>query len=271
MKRFWIVCVALMLVLAFTGCESEPGETTPKTDAFTAAAKLAVEKNDALMEAVVSAEKLLVEEKGVLDESLVDAFKNALTAAKDAKVTIPERPATEAEIADAIAQMNAIDYTAVLADLAAARSALEENEKLYALVNNPDSAYIIACLEKVPTVMEIAAATPENDPNGGLNQPNSYTAQVFFTSEMVDQNAIYGTTPMEKGTVGGGSVEVYATVKDAEERDIQLSYFDERTFATGSHTVIGTVVVRTSVNLLPEQQAQLEADILAALLGEEVQ
>lgn len=271
MKRFGMLLFCVMLLLSMAACESAPVGTEPNADAFTAAAQLAVEKNDALMEAVVSAEQLLVEEKGVLDESLVDAFKNALTAAKDAKVAIPERPATEEEIANAIAQMNAVDYTAVLADLAAARSALEENAKLYALVNNPDAAYIISCLEKVPTVLEIAAATPENDPNGGLNQVGGYTAQVFFTSDLVDQSASYGSAPLEKGTVGGGCVEVYATAEEAVARDDYLSYHDGRTFASGSHTVIGTVVVRTSVQLPQEKQAELEGYILAALLGEEVQ
>ncbi|MBQ9837926.1 MAG: hypothetical protein IJO56_00315 [Oscillospiraceae bacterium] len=271
MKKICLICVAVLLLCAFGGCDNQNVDLGPDLTGFYSAVEAAVEKNNALNAAVAAAEQLLASEKPVLDETLVDNFKSALTAAKDAKVTIPEAPEEEKAIADAIKAMNAIDYSKVMSALADAQAALEDNIRLCDLVIVPDAAYVVSCLEKVPTVMAIEAATEQNDPNGGLNKPDGYTAQVFFTCELVDQNDIYGNTPLEKGTSAGGSVEVYATEEQAQARDRLLAYHDERTFDTGSHTVIGTVVVRTSVHLDEMQQMTLEKNILAALLGEEMQ
>ena len=61
--------------------------------------------------------------------------------------------------------------------------------------------------------------------------------------------------------------EVYATEEDALERDAYLAGFDGTAFASGSHTVVGTVVVRTSNLLTASQQKALEAEIVDTLLG----
>ena len=36
-------------------------------------------------------------------------------------------------------------------------------------VNVPTEDYIISCLENTPNILEVAAVTEENDPNGNLN------------------------------------------------------------------------------------------------------
>ena len=69
----------------------------------------------------------------------------------------------------------------------------------------------------------------------------------------------------KKGTDAGGSIEVYANVEDATTRNEYLASFDGGIFASGSHTVVGTVLVRTSDELTASQQQTLEANIIAAL------
>ena len=73
---------------------------------------------------------------------------------------------------------------------------------------------------------------------------------------------------IDKGTDAGGSIEVYKTKSEATERNEYLAAFDGGILSSGSHTVIGTLVVRTSNELTASQQKSLEADIIAALTNE---
>lgn len=143
-------------------------------------------------------------------------------------------------------------------------SCKSEEEKL---VDQPSEEYIIECLKKVPCILEIAAVTEEHDPIGQLNKPRGYTAHVYFSYEFINQDEINGENLIDKGTDAGGSVEVYTTKEDANRRNEYLASFDGSVMATGSHTVIGTVIVRTSNELTASQQKILEANIIAVLQG----
>ena len=68
-----------------------------------------------------------------------------------------------------------------------------------------------------------------------------------------------------KGTDAGGAIEVYENVEDAEKRRDYLATFDGTIFANGTHTVIGTVLVRTSNELTATQQKELEQKVIDAL------
>ena len=166
-------------------------------------------------------------------------------------------------------EMKTVDYSEVLTNISEKQTELERSIQRYSLVDNPTEAYIIECLKKVPTVADIAAVTEDNDPNGKLNKAGGYTAQVYFSSDLIDQSGIYGTSIIDKGTDCGGSIEVYTTVEDATNRNDYLAAFDGGIFASGSHTVIGTVLVRTSDELTASQQKALEANIIAALTDDE--
>ncbi|MBE6883799.1 MAG: hypothetical protein E7487_04275 [Ruminococcaceae bacterium] len=139
------------------------------------------------------------------------------------------------------------------------------DSKINQLVNNPTEEYVIECLEKVPNIIEISAVTEDNDPNGNLNKDGGYTSQVYFSVSLVNQNTVSGTDLIDKGTEAGGSIEVYSTVKDAEVRNEYLSGWDNTILNSGSHSVIGTVVVRTSDKLTATQQKELETDIITVL------
>lgn len=141
-----------------------------------------------------------------------------------------------------------------------------ENENY---VYAPTEHYVIQCLQKVPGVIEIMAATEDNDPNGQLNKPKGYTAHVYFSYVLVNQDDIIGDDLIEKGTDAGGSIEVYSTKEDAIRRNAYLSELDGGIFTSGSHIVVGTVVVRTSHELTATRQELLENNIIAALCGED--
>lgn len=234
-------------------------------DKYEAAKIIAKEKNTVLDAEISDAEAVIAEGKKALDDTLIPALETVISEAKAKKASIPEMPSTSDEINSVTDKLSAINYDEMIEKLHAQQDALETSIKQYSLVDAPSEAYIIQCLGKIPNIVDISAVTEDNDPNGMLNKAGGYTAQVFFTSDLVNQGSVYGSTVIEKGTDGGGSLEVYANVQDAEERNGYLATFDGTIFASGSHTVIGTVLVRTSDELTASQQKELEANIIAEL------
>ncbi|MBR2741996.1 MAG: hypothetical protein IKD89_00210 [Clostridia bacterium] len=116
----------------------------------------------------------------------------------------------------------------------------------------------------MPNINGIAAATEDHDPNGNLHKQGGYTAQVYFSSPLVDHTYLDNDI-IEAGTTGGGSVEVYSTAEEAISREMYLATFDGTVFASGSHKVIGTCLIRTSDSLTATQQKEMEANIVEAL------
>lgn len=223
------------------------------------------EKNNHLETAISAAETLISEKKPALDDTLAPALETAISEAKAAKKTVPAMPATEIEINALIDELNAVEYKDVLSNLSDKQMSYEKSIKQYALVDAPTESYIIECLKKVPNVVDISAVTEDNDPNGHLNKAGGYTAQVYFSSDLVDQGEVLGDTVIEKGTDCGGSIEVYSTVEDANSRNDYLASYDGGIFASGSHIVVGTVLVRTSDKLTASQQKTMEDNIITVL------
>lgn len=135
------------------------------------------------------------------------------------------------------------------------------------LVTNPSEEYILSKLKDVTGVMEVYAATSEDDPNNLFSDESGATSVVFFSYDKVDQDKIRGDNLVEKGTDSGGCIEVFMTQEDALKRDKHLGIFS----ISGSHKVIGTVIVRTSYKLSKEDQDELESEICKAFLGIEDQ
>ncbi|WP_211751793.1 EbhA [Paenibacillus dakarensis] len=230
------------------------------------AAKKDVEKKNTELETTIStAEALISKGEKALNEKLIPTLETAISETKSVKYNIPARPDAADDIVKVTEELNNIDYSAAQKNLTKKTNALEHSIKQYALVNAPTEAYVIQRLKKVKNVADISAVTEENDPNGQLHKPGGYTSQVYFSSNLVNQSEVYGTTIIDKGTDAGGSIEVYATAEEANKRKDYLASFDGGLFASGSHTVVGTVLVRTSNELTASQQKKLEADIIAAL------
>ena len=136
------------------------------------------------------------------------------------------------------------------------------------LVDAPTEEYILSCLENTPNIIEVAAVTEGNDPNGDLNAEGGYYSAVFFSVDVIDQNEVNGDGIIDKGTDAGGCIEAYKTEADAQSRDEYLSNYDDGwLFNAGYHTVIGTLVIRTSQKLSESDQVQLESNIINVLTG----
>ena len=136
------------------------------------------EENTMLDTAIESAYAIAHSEETALDESLRPALEMTVSEALAARIEEVERPDDLADITAATERMSGVDYSSILSVLAEKQEALEYSMKQYALVNNPDEAYIIACLGKISGILEIAAATEDNDPNRQLHKEGGYTSAV---------------------------------------------------------------------------------------------
>lgn len=225
-----------------------------------------ISKNKELDETLDSAQDLIAQGAIALDDSLYTSLESEISDAKAIKKEIPDMPESATEIEAIAVELDSIDYSSEMESLLSTQTVLEESINQYALVDNPTEAYIVDCLKKVENIVDISAVTEDNDPNGNLNKAGGYTAQVYFSSDLINQGSVSGTTVIDKGTDCGGSIEVYANADDANKRNEYLATFDGTIFASGSHTVIGTVVVRTSNLLKASEQKTMEENIIKTFI-----
>lgn len=132
------------------------------------------------------------------------------------------------------------------------------------LVTAPSLGYIVECLKHVPSIIGIEVDLEDNAADfTGLS---SSSGTVYFTSDLVELNDVSGDTVQKKGTSGGGSIDVFATSAEAEERNDYLMGYDDTWLDFGSHVVVGTIVIRISEKLSDEQQKELQSNIIDTLL-----
>ncbi len=223
------------------------------------------EKNSELEAAISKSEKLIAKKQPLLDKNLVSVLESAISDTKTVKVTDFEMPKKVEDIISRTKELNKTDYTEAIVKLSDKHKAYEIDAKRYQIVNVPTEAYVIRCLQSIPEITGISAVTEETDPMDNLNKPGWYVAHVYFSVSLIDQTEVYGDSLIDKGTEAGGSIEVYTCTEDAINREKYLAGFDGSVLASGSHTVLGTCVVRTSDKLTATQQKDLEAKLIAAL------
>lgn len=137
---------------------------------------------------------------------------------------------------------------------------LSDDTKIMEQITVPSEAWVMERLGRVEDILEIQPVTSDNDPNGLLHRENGgYTACIYFTSTGIEAA---GDSPVSKGTDGGGAVEVYSTVQDAEARCEYL--FDNTILYTGSYAIVGTMVIRISYAYTDEAQYEMTDRIAKA-------
>lgn len=142
----------------------------------------------------------------------------------------------------------------------------ELSEKQEKLVTNPTQEYVMAALHQIDSVVEIGA-----DPNVEGDGVQC-VARVYFTSNLVDQSDFeQNASALEKGTSAGGSIDIYLNQEDAIARDEYLHKFDDKIiFNSGSHAVVGTIVIRISEKLDSDSQQKLTKEIVDMLTSEDI-
>lgn len=263
-RRILVFAVAACACMAMlTGCESDEMKTA-KENLNTEIERIEGQIST-LQEEISTAEALAATDEVPLDETVIPSLESAISLAKTIAFTAPSTPSGVEEVNAEVESLKAIDYEADIQALKDAELAVTNSIEQMKLVINPSEAFVIERLQGIEGVGDISAVTEENDPNGQLGKAGGYTATVYFTSPLVDQSDVIGTSVIEKGTDGGGAIEVYANADDANKRNDYLAAFDGGILSSGSHNVVGTVVVRTSDKLTASQQKQLEEAIIESL------
>lgn len=260
-----IILISIGIILGQTVCNNKWKEANEN---YNIAYERVLSKNEELSKLISDSENLVYSDKKALDESLKPTLETVITESKADIKELPKKPLFTNKINEKVEELNNINYEKTINNLNEKYNSLNKSIKQYELVDKPTEAYIISCLKKVPGIVDMAAATEENDPNGKLNKQGGYTSQVYFSCEYVNQNEVYGDTIIDKGTDAGGSIEVYTTEEDAKKREDYLSGFDGGILSSGSHKVIGTVLIRTSNELTATKQKELETSIVNALTNE---
>lgn len=165
--------------------------------------------------------------------------------------------------------LTAPDYTGVTTDIQIAQSSFEQSVKIQKQITAPTDDFVAERLPKIDTILSIASVTTYNDPNGLLGKEGGYIGCIYFSDSRVEKEKL-NLKPSEydvitMGTIGGGAIEIYESIEDAENRNMYLASYDNTTLDPGSHTVKGTLVIRTSSMLTMEQQVELTEMIISVL------
>ena len=128
----------------------------------------------------------------------------------------------------------------------------------------PEEAWVIDRLKSVSVIENAQASSKMNDPAGLLGKDGGYKSCIYFSIDGLDVSQMPGKSVVEKGTDGGGAIEVYANLEDAEARCDYLAGFDGTILYSGSYAIVGTMVVRTSYLLTEEDQLYLTNEIVKA-------
>lgn len=265
-KNSLLFVLALSLILCFTGCSNEEKEKA--TADFNAAVSTTEKNNSDIQNAISSLQSLVDSENPPLDNTTIDNATTVITEARTKIVEIPEIPYKTEEIISATkGLLKNSDSSKTLTKLQSSNDALSTSIKQMQQVTNPSEAFIIERLTKLPNITGIESVTEDNDPNGNLNKQGGYTATVYFSSDLINQSDVYGKTIVDKGNEAGGTIEVYPTVEDADKRNEYLAGFDGAGILnSGSHSVVGTVIIRTSDKLTASQQKEMEKNIYNSLI-----
>lgn len=228
-------------------------------------------KNKKLEQAIADLKTVSESGEKPYDEAVITEATAAVAAAQEAEEKVPEIPEKTEDIIKATEALNTeVDYSEQIAALQTAKTDFSNSIQQLKQVTNPAESFVITRLQNVDEITGIQAVTEDYDPNGNLNKAGGYTADIYFTSSNVDQSEVYTSGNgdiVDKGTDGGGCVEVYANEEDATKRNDYLTGFDGGILDGGSHQVVGTCVIRTSTHLTTSQQNALAEKVTQALIA----
>jgi len=268
-----------------------------KAEPYNEAVKAVVAANDELQKEIDGCQEVINAGEEPYDPETLEALKAAMAEASDAKVAAPEEldvyetvsvseNAKKAELEELTAKVTADtetmtnfsfpetpekpDYTSNITGLSEAKQIYEDSIQSLKQITAPTDDFVIERIQTIDTITAIAPVTEDHDPNGKLNKQGGYTGCIYFRDSQVDQSQLYvdgdPNDVIDVGTQGGGAIEIYRTVEEAQARDAYLAGFDGTAFTSGSHYIKGTCLIRTSDELNGTQQLELTEKITQALI-----
>ena len=262
---------AVVVALAIIGgaCGWWFGYEAPHREALASyenAVSMVNSKNKKLDDSLAKLTELIDSKDETLDPQTKKDASEVAKSAKRERRAVGKQPKKTDELNQKASELSKpLDYTATIAKIDEAATNVENGIKQLKQVTEPSQDFVMARLKEVPGILNMAPVTEDNDPNGNLNKAGGYTSTVYFESQNVDQSTVYGNDLIDKGTDAGGAIETYKTNEDVTKRDTYLGALDGGILSSGSHKVIGTVLIRTSNELTATQQNELTQAIINAL------
>lgn len=274
-------------------------EYNMKVSAFNEVATQVNEANSKLQGSINAAQDAINKGEEPFDENTLTELKTAMSDASSAKKgdaeilssletlsvseemkskelkEIEEKATAEIENVKAMT----IPSTPEVPDYSEFEQAVQEKLKAYEnsiqgmkQVTAPTDEFVMERLQRIETITEMDAVTPDHDPNGQLNKQGGYIGCIYFEDTQVDRSKLYikdgKDNVIDIGTDGGGAIEIFKTAEEAATRDTYLGSFDGMgMLASGSHYLVGTCLVRTSNELNGTQQLELTEQIKEALIA----
>ncbi len=163
------------------------------------------------------------------------------------------------------------DYSGAISELNALKKAYEDSIQGLKQITAPTDDFVTKRLQRVDTILAMAAVTEDHDPNGKLNKQGGYIGCIYFRDSRIDKKTITNTEAgddvIEIGTEGGGAVEIFKTEDEAIARDKYLEWTQGISGTARSHYVRGTCVIRTSEHLKGSEQIALTDAVTNALIA----
>lgn len=269
-RRLVYIAIAVLVVIVFSCYLFIVAPHNRAMREFQDAASAVQQKNAELQEKIEAGQQALDTGETPFDIATKDNLTVLIASSKQELRQIPnDLPYMASGIDKKTEELRQpLDFAQDIQKLQEAKEGFEKSVRQLKQVTAPTQDFVISRLGQVADVSDLVPATEENDPNHHLNKPRGYTANIFFSySKVKDQYGQYsGKNSIEKGTDGGGCIEVFANTEDANARNEYLSAFDGiGLLDSGSHEVVGTVLIRTSHHLTATQQKELTAEIKSAL------
>ena len=203
-----------------------------------------------------------------------EAMDNAVTKANnllDNKKNKPFDSKTKSNLKKAVKDSEEAsdddDYKKATDKITKAIKDYKDSIKQLKQITNPEEAFLVERAKRVKSVTKVEAATEKSDVNKLLHKKGGYTSYVAMRSSMVKDNYYNDKSPVEAGCDGGAAIEAFKTVKEAKKREKYLAGFDGNGLLdSGSHKVVGTLLIRTSTDLTATQQKTLENYIINSLI-----
>ena len=263
---------------------------------YITAAQATVDANKELNDVMTGAQEVINKCEEPFDEETLTNLKAAMSTASDKQVADPELlPVYEEVTVDesaskedlkavkekAEADIKAIqevvipeeipevpDYSEDITAITESQKAYEDSIQGLKQITAPTDDFVMDRLKNIETIADMAPVTEDHDPNGQLNKQGGYIGCIYFKDTQVDRSKLYieKDNVIDIGTDGGGAIEIYTTKEEATSRSDYLGTFDSTGFASGSHYVYGTIVIRTSNYLTGTQQKELTQKILNELI-----
>ncbi len=160
------------------------------------------------------------------------------------------------------------DYSEYEDELLSEQTDLEYSYAVNRQITAPDQSFVTERLNQLSNVAGCVAITEESNPDEQSEEPQrpeGYLYTVYFTTPLLGTENLEGDDIIKAGIKAGGSIEVYSNAADAISRNDYYSSLDTEETPNSFHQVLGTMAIRFSDKIEPDDQEPVFSSIKTIL------